>query len=61
MADIRKATQKDFQIIREITQATIESVYSKYYPKGAVRFFSNHHSDDRIKDLYKAGVCGDGV
>ena len=50
MADIRKAKQEDFQIVKEITQTTIKTVYPKYYPEGAVRFFSNHHSDDRIMD-----------
>ena len=50
MADIREANHEDFQIVKEITQTTIKSVYPKYYPEGTVRFFSEHHSDDRIMD-----------
>ena len=55
MTDIREAKQEDFKIVKKITQTTIKSVYPKYYPEGAVRFFSNHHSDDRIMDDIFAG------
>lgn len=45
---ITKATQNDLHTIYEIVQATIAAVYPHYYPAGAVRFFSEHHSTDRI-------------
>ena len=49
MAVIRAAKETDFDSVKDITQTTIWSVYPKYYPSGAVQFFSNHHSDDRIR------------
>lgn len=52
---IRAAKETDFDSIRNITKTTIWSVYPKYYPSGAVQFFSNHHSDDRIKADINAG------
>ena len=38
----------DFEVVKHITQTTIRTVYPKYYPQGAVDFFSAHHSDERI-------------
>ena len=42
------AQPKDADIVFQITQVTINTVYPKYYPEGAVKFFSQHHSMDRI-------------
>ncbi|MBO4473331.1 MAG: GNAT family N-acetyltransferase [Clostridiales bacterium] len=42
------AQPKDADIVSEITQITIHTVYPKYYPEGAVEFFSRHHSMDKI-------------
>ncbi|MBO4687466.1 MAG: GNAT family N-acetyltransferase [Clostridiales bacterium] len=42
------AQPKDADIVYEITQVTINTVYPKYYPQGAVKFFSRHHSMDKI-------------
>ena len=42
------AQPKDADIVYEITQVTINTVYPKYYPAGAVEFFSRHHSMDKI-------------
>ncbi|MBO7452371.1 MAG: GNAT family N-acetyltransferase [Clostridiales bacterium] len=47
--EIRKAVEKDFETVKTITQDTIKEVYPKYYPDGAVKFFSNHHSDENIR------------
>lgn len=46
--EIRAADEEDFQTVKDITQTTIRAVYPKYYPGGAVQFFCDHHSDDRI-------------
>ncbi len=46
---IRAANETDFDSVKNITQTTIWSIYPKYYLNGAVQFFSNHHSDERIK------------
>ena len=56
MAVIRVAKETDFDSVKDITQTTIWSVYPKYYPSGAVQFFSNHHSDDRIRAGIVAGI-----
>ena len=45
---IQIAEKIDFLTVKTITQTTILSVYPKYYPAGAVRFFSEHHSDEKI-------------
>ena len=64
---IRAAKETDFDSVKNITQMTIWSVYPKYYPSGAVQFFSDHHSDDRIKadidagDVYLLEVDGNGI
>ena len=42
------AQKDDLQIIRDITQTTINTIYPKYYPAGAVQFFLAHHSDEHI-------------
>ena len=49
------AAEDDFQTVRDITRITIKSIYPKYYPEGAVQFFCDHHSDDRIMDDIKSG------
>lgn len=54
--EIRKAEEKDFEIVKRITQTTIRTVYPKYYPTGAVEFFSQHHSDERILRDIEAGI-----
>lgn len=45
---IRLAELSDFNIVKMITVATIKEIYPHYYPKGAVTFFINHHSDENI-------------
>lgn len=42
------AQKDDLQIIRDITQTTINTIYPNYYPAGAVQFFLAHHSDEHI-------------
>lgn len=49
---IRRAAMEDAQTVKAITHDTISEIYPHYYPKGAVRFFLEHHSDERImKDI----------
>ncbi len=49
---IKVATIKDTDIVYDITQHTVDAVYPKYYPTGAVDFFKKHHSRDKIeKDI----------
>lgn len=45
---VREAGQNDLDIVRAITQTTIRSIYPRYYPEGAVEFFSKYHSDENI-------------
>ena len=52
---IRQAKDADFHIVRDITLTTISAVYPRYYPEGAVRFFCDHHSDERIIDDIRLG------
>ena len=53
--EIRKAHKTDFAAVKEIAQNTIRQVYPRYYPAGAVEFFLNHHSDERIEADIAAG------
>ena len=46
---ITKATIKDFETIKHIVHTTINAIYPKYYPCGAVDFFLKHHNDENIK------------
>ncbi len=49
---IKFATLNDTDIVYDITQNTIDAVYPKYYPTGAVDFFKKHHSREKIeKDI----------
>ena len=50
-----QANISDLDDVRWITQTTIMAVYPKYYPAGAVEFFSKHHSDENIKADIEAG------
>lgn len=45
---IRQASINDFQKVIHISQTTIRTIYPRYYPSGAVQYFCDHHSDDRI-------------
>jgi len=54
--NIRQATTSDFEAVKKITQETIHAVYPKYYPAGAVRFFSEHHADEKIMRDITAGI-----
>lgn len=48
--NIKKAKIDDLSIVLNITRETIERIYPKYYPKGAVVFFINHHNWENIKN-----------
>lgn len=54
--EIVKANIETFDIVKNITQTTISEVYPKYYPYGAVEFFTNHHSDDNIMEDINSGI-----
>lgn len=42
--------------VMRITQTVIKSVYPRYYPAGAVQFFSDHHSPERVAEDIAAGL-----
>lgn len=42
-------------MITELVKETIEAVYPKYYPAGAVRFFLDHHKPEKILADIKSG------
>lgn len=48
MSEIIKASLNDTDAVYDITQTTIRAVYPHYYPAGAVEFFSQHHSKEKI-------------
>ena len=53
---ILKAEDKHLNIVREITQQTINEIYPHYYPIGAVEFFKAHHNDSNILEDIKKGI-----
>ena len=53
---ILKAEYKHLNIVKEITQQTINEIYPHYYPIGAVEFFKAHHKDSNILADIKKGM-----
>ncbi len=53
--NIRIAERKDIELVRTITYRTIEEIYPRYYPEGAVAFFLAHHSKENIEADIGAG------
>lgn len=54
---IRKAEISDLDIVKKISETTISEIYPHYYPKGAVEFFIEHHSERNIlKDINEDNV-----
>jgi len=47
--NVRRAEPEDLQIITDIVHKTINEIYPKYYPKGAVDFFLEYHNKDSIR------------
>ena len=45
---IRQAVLADLSIVKNISEITISEIYPHYYPKGAVGFFLEHHSEENI-------------
>ena len=45
---IRQANLADLKIVKDIVHRTIQGIYPRYYPAGAVDFFLAHHSDENI-------------
>lgn len=44
--------------IYNVLHTTIKTVYAKYYPKGVVDFFCQHHSKEHILDGIASGNMG---
>ena len=53
---IKRADLCDTKTVRAITEQTINCVYPKYYPKGAVEFFLSHHNENNIKNDIEKGI-----
>lgn len=53
---IIQAVDAHLEDVSRITQETIEVIYKKYYPTGAVDFFKNHHNDENIRADINAGI-----
>ena len=47
---IYKAKEEELNIVKSICDNTINAIYPKYYPKGAVDAFIKYHSIDKIKE-----------
>ncbi|MFT4106883.1 MAG: GNAT family N-acetyltransferase [Lacrimispora sp.] len=47
--NIRNASLTDLGDIKNIVCQTIQTIYSRYYPKGAVEFFLSHHCEANIR------------
>lgn len=52
---ISQAELNEFSFVKEIAHTTIKAIYPKFYPTGAVDFFLQHHTDERIIEDIKAG------
>jgi GNAT superfamily N-acetyltransferase len=47
---IIEASSADISIVKDITRSTINAIYPRYYPSGAVDFFLKYHSDENIAE-----------
>ena len=52
---IVKAAAADVATVKRIVRETIEAVYPRYYPRGAVEYFLAYHSDENIAKDIAAG------
>ncbi|MCM1024063.1 MAG: GNAT family N-acetyltransferase [Prevotella sp.] len=52
---IRPAVPSELKAVAELIRETVETVYPKYYPAGAVEFFSAHHKPEKIAAGIAAG------
>ncbi len=52
------ATSDMVSAIYNVLHTTIKTVYTKYYPKGVVDFFCQHHSKEHILDGIASGNMG---
>ena len=50
---VRKAIFSDLNIVKKISETNISEIYPHYYPKGAVEFFLEHHSESNIANDIK--------
>ena len=58
---IFQATLKDLDTVYNICKKTIEKMYPSFYPKGAVDFFLNYHSKEKIKEDIEKGLKDSSV
>lgn len=54
--EIRKALPADSETVSRIVRETINAVYPRYYPAGAVELFLSYHSPDRIAADISEGI-----
>lgn len=54
--DIRRARQEEYLKICNIVEETISNIYPKYYPDAVVKFFLEHHSEDKLKEAFKKEI-----
>ena len=52
---IRLAKDMDLKTVLQITRDTISKIYPKYYAKGVVEFFLQHHKQDTILEDIRNG------
>ena len=53
---IRPATKNDRETVHRIAHETISFIYPRYYPRGAVDFFLNHHHPEAIRRDIEKGL-----
>lgn len=46
---IRESRLDDLKAIKKLVHKTIDASYANVYPKEAIEFFKNYHSDEQIK------------
>lgn len=55
--EYKKASEEHIEIIYNIVQKTVTTIYPKYYPKEVVDFFCQHHSRENItRDIENRNV-----
>ena len=52
---IRRFKNSDLDVVRRLIQSTIDACYSTAYPKEAIKFFKDYHSEENILKSAKEG------
>ncbi|SHH82443.1 GNAT family N-acetyltransferase [Clostridium intestinale] len=54
--NIKRADLEELEVVKHIVHTTIKEIYPHYYPRGVVKFFLNHHSENNIQKAIETEI-----